>query len=272
MNCIVTRRVKSSNICTVASARGLLSVLLVTTLTSCAFHPTGLGGEATSDDAAVPEVDAGGASRDAEETSAQPSEASVDEGSAEDAKSLERDAGDDDARVDAPPALVARLNLGGADLDGVDFPGHWIASPVPGACGPDRFENAPLHGTNDPGLFAAEVFGNPLKCSFGGSALSPGTYRVRLYFAELYWGPGCPGGGNGTGARVFSIALEGKTVLTDFDLFAASGGCMASKTVSTGSPVVQSFDVVVKDGTLDLVGTASKDNAKLSAIEIFGPM
>lgn len=263
-----------------AVARWLPPLLILATTASCALHPTGLGGEAVVADGDVTAPDAGDDAQGAAEVLAPPAEAGSDaradaaeDAGEEDAKVLARDAGDDDAPViEAAPPLVARLNLGGGDVDGIDFPGHWTASPVPSACGPNRFEYSPVHGTNDPGLFTTEVFGNPLKCSFGGSALSPGTYRVRLYFAELYWGPGCPGGGNGAGARVFSIALEGKPVLTDFDLFAASGGCIASKSATTGAPVVQTFDVVVNDGTLDLVGTASKDNAKLSAIEIFGPL
>lgn len=64
-------------------------------------------------------------------------------------------------------------------------------------------------------------------------------------------------------------------MLTDFDVFVATGGCLASKTSTTGAagtPVVQTFDVSVTDGTLDLVGTPTKDNAKLSAIEVLGPL
>ncbi len=143
---------------------------------------------------------------------------------------------------------------------------------MPTACGPNHYENGPIHGTNDPGLFAGEAWGNPLTCSIGGGALAKGTYRVRLYFAEIYFGPGCPAGGAGTGARVFSIALEGATVLSNLDVFAASGGCLASTTSTAGRPVVQTFDVLVSDGTLDLVGTATKNNAKISAIEVFGPL
>jgi hypothetical protein len=42
-----------------------------------------------------------------------------------------------------------------------------------------------------------------------------GTYNVRLHFAES--------AATGTGGRVFNVALNGTTVLPDFDVFAAAG-------------------------------------------------
>jgi hypothetical protein len=265
-------------IAVLALAAGLVPIA------GCALDRTGLADDATDDAADAVVDDAGDAAIDdatddtpgADADAARESEPEADADTAPDARSdAQSDAQSDadaDAAAEAPPPVVARLNLDGAALDGVDFPGHWSASPVPGACGPSHYENGPVHGTLDPGLFSGEAFGNPLKCAIGGGALASGTYRVRLYFAELWWGPGCPGGGAGPGARVFSVALEGKTVLTDFDVFVATGGCLASKTSTAGTPVVQTFDVSVSDGTLDLVGTPTKDNAKLSAIEVLGPL
>jgi hypothetical protein len=255
-------------------AFALALAAVVASPAGCSLGVSGLGDESVDDDAAI--VDDDVATEDA----------SVDVADARAEAEAEAEAGADagadaEAAADAEPdavvslPVVARLNLDGPALDGVDFPGHWTAAPVPGACGPNHYENGPVHGTLDPGLFTGEAFGNPLKCAIGGGSLAHGTYRVRLYFAELYWGPGCPGGGAGPGARVFSVALEGKTVLTDFDVFVATGGCLASKTSAAGAagaPVVQTFDVIVNDGTLDLVGTPTKDNAKLSAIEVLGPL
>jgi hypothetical protein len=172
---------------------------------------------------------------------------------------------------DAGLTLVARLNINGPDHAGVDYPGLWQASPPSTVCGPKGFETThALHGTNDAPLFQGEVNGNPVTCTIG-TTLAGGTYRVRLYFAEIYWGAGCSAPG-GIGTRVFDIALEGTTVLRNFDVFAESGGCMASTTSTNGVPVVKTFDVTVSDGTLDISLSATQDQAKISALEVFGPL
>ena len=142
---------------------------------------------------------------------------------------------------------------------------------MPGICGPNHYEaTSSLHGTNDAPLFEGEAYGNPATCTVG-SELAPGTYRVTLLFAEIYWGDGCPGGG-GVGSRVFDVVLEGATVLSDFDILAASGGCLASTTSEAGAPIAKTFDVAVTDGAIDIQLPASVDNGKLSALEVRGPL
>lgn len=174
--------------------------------------------------------------------------------------------------VDAPsPPLVARLNINGPAHQGVDFPGAWEASPVPGTCGPLTYTTTrTLSNTKDAPLFAGEAFGNPLSCSVGKGLVS-GRYRVVLYFAEIYFGAGCPGGG-GTGSRVFDVSLEDDEVLSKFDVYAAAGGCLAASGDKAGVPVVRTFEVEVDDGTLDIEMRARTNNAKLSALELFGPL
>ncbi len=44
------------------------------------------------------------------------------------------------------------------------------------------------------------------------------TCRVRLYFANQFTGT------TSLGSRVFDVALEGSTVLPEFDVIAAAGG------------------------------------------------
>lgn len=183
------------------------------------------------------------------------------------------DASGDGASRDPGPPVVMRLNLAGPAHTGLDYPGQWSASPVPaGGCGPSQYQAATaLHGTRDPALFSGEAFGNPMTCALGGGALATGTYRVRLYFAEVYFGPGCAGGG-GLGSRVFDVLLEGTTVIKDLDVFGASSGCLASTTSDAGSPIVRTFDVAVTDGMLDIAMPASRNNGKLSAVEVLGPL
>lgn len=175
-------------------------------------------------------------------------------------------------KTEVAPPLVVRLNINGPTHVGVDYAGTWTAAPVPdGGCGPSAYTaESPLSNTNDAPLFVGEAYGSPLVCTVG-EGLAPGTYRVVLYFAEVYWGPGCPGGG-GVGSRVFDVLLEGKTVLSSFDVFAVSGGCMASTTSDAGTPIVRSFDIAIEDGRLDIEMPATADNGKLSALELFGPL
>ena len=169
---------------------------------------------------------------------------------------------------DAAAATDLLINVNGSAHVGTDFPGSWQADPgAGGVCGPNTYTNGnPIDGTSDDALFQGEVWGNPVVCAAGGGTLDPGEYEVSLYFAEIYFGPGCPGGG-GTGSRVFDIVLEGQTVLQDFDIFAGNG-CAASTTQSSGSPTVRTFMVDILDGTLDIGLPASANNGKISAIEI----
>ena len=170
-----------------------------------------------------------------------------------------------------PPIIPGelRINLNGAALSGVDHPGLWAADPgVGGVCGPNEFTNpVAINGTVDDGLFQGEVWGNPLTCAVGAGALPPGEYDVRLYFAEIYYGPGCLSPTGGVGSRVFDVVLEGQTVLSSFDIF-AEGGCAASTSDPTSAPVVKTFTLPILDGTLDISMPALADNGNLTAIEI----
>jgi hypothetical protein len=167
--------------------------------------------------------------------------------------------------------LVRRINVDGAPFVGTDFPGTWEADP--GVCGPHVYENdTEIHNTVDDPLFTGEAYGNPMTCQIDdhGQLLPPGLYTVKLLFAEIYWGPGCPGGGSGTGSRVFNVALEGNVVDSAIDLF-SEGGCAASTTDPTGHPVTRTYTVAITDGVLDVSLYAFADNGKISAIELIGP-
>jgi hypothetical protein len=43
-----------------------------------------------------------------------------------------------------------------------------------------------------------------------------GNYTIRLHFAETYW--------TAAGKRLFNVAINGATVLSNFDIFATGGG------------------------------------------------
>ncbi|MGB7395075.1 MAG: malectin domain-containing carbohydrate-binding protein, partial [Pricia sp.] len=89
-----------------------------------------------------------------------------------------------------------------------------------------------------------------------------GTYTVRLYFAEIYWGVENPQGFEGdVGQRVFNVALEDTQIFTGYDLFADIGAGIADQ---------RQYDVEVTDGELNIIFEASVNKPKISAIEIFG--
>ncbi len=85
-----------------------------------------------------------------------------------------------------------------------------------------------------------------------------GIYRVRLHFAETWFG--APGGPKGeAGKRVFDVDAEGEEALRDFDIYDEVGAMTA---------VVKMFDIEVDDGTLELEFIPVKDQPVVSAIEV----
>jgi PKD repeat protein len=84
---------------------------------------------------------------------------------------------------------------------------------------------------------------------------SPGTYRVRLYFAETYW--------TAAGKRAFDVTINSTKVLTRFDIYAAAGGNRRgivkefTVTSATGSPLVITFGRI-----------SGLDNPQVNAIEV----
>jgi hypothetical protein len=58
---------------------------------------------------------------------------------------------------------------------------------------------------------------------------------------------------------VFNVSIEGQTVLQNFDIWAVAGLFAA---------VQRTFVVTVTDGLLNVVGTASVNNANFSAIQV----
>lgn len=86
------------------------------------------------------------------------------------------------------------------------------------------------------------------------------SYTVYLHFAEIWFGDGNAAFGEGDGARVFHVDIEGTRVLTNFDIHANVGPrtAMAFK-----------YDVVaLENGKIDILFTNVTENAKISAIEV----
>jgi len=82
--------------------------------------------------------------------------------------------------------------------------------------------------------------------------VTPGTYEVRLYFAEIYRGA------QRDGERIFDVSIEGNLVLDDYDVYADVGGYAG---------VVKSF-VVSSDANLDIDFGHVKRDPAINGIEI----
>ncbi len=82
-----------------------------------------------------------------------------------------------------------------------------------------------------------------------------GEYTVKLHFAETYSGI------TSVGQRIFSVTINGKNVLTDFDPFKEAGG--------PNKPVVKTIkDVTVTGGEIVIGFTANIQNPEINGIEI----
>lgn len=81
-----------------------------------------------------------------------------------------------------------------------------------------------------------------------------GTRTVTLKFAEIY--DYC----QKAGCRIFNVSLEGKTVLSNFDVYAQAGGGYKA--------IDKTFVVDVADGVLNIGFTNIKNAAKVNGIEV----
>ena len=79
------------------------------------------------------------------------------------------------------------------------------------------------------------------------------TYTVRLHFAELYW--------NSSGKRVFNVAINNQQVLSNFDIYAATG--------AQNKAIVEQYTATADaNGQIAVQFSTVVDNAKVSGIEI----
>lgn len=105
-------------------------------------------------------------------------------------------------------------------------------------------------------LFQTERYSKILKYNI---PVPNGTYTVFTLHNELWFGQ--TGSDAASGNRVFDIALQGKILKGNFDIFVEN----------ENKPTLLSFnDIVVTDGYLSLEMTAKANNASISGIAIIG--
>lgn len=79
------------------------------------------------------------------------------------------------------------------------------------------------------------------------------NYTVTLQFAETYW--------TAAGKRVFNVSINGRQVLTNFDIYASAGG--ANKAVA------KSFTAMANSsGVVTIQFTTVTDNAQINGIQL----
>ncbi len=140
-----------------------------------------------------------------------------------------------------------RINCGGPEVTTGGL--TWSADAY--SLNGSTFTNAQaISNTTDDVLYQTERWNAALAYAF---PVNNGTYDVTLHFADIWQGS------QGAGIRVFNVALEGQTVLSNFDIFAEVGGFTA---------LVESFTVTILDGELNLSTQSIIQNPKVSAIVI----
>jgi beta-galactosidase len=157
-------------------------------------------------------------------------------------------------------AVVLRVNAGGPGFD------DWVNDEqfLTGGFGGTFTAQHTILGTDNQQMYESERSTAGQTSISYGIPLANGTYIVRLHFAELYYGSHSEVPPLEQGTRVFNVAAQGQNVLTNFDMFDASGG--QSLTAFT-----EQFTVEVTDGELVLVFSDGVENAKINGIEIFEP-
>jgi Malectin domain len=147
------------------------------------------------------------------------------------------------------PFTAIRVDAGGAAFTDPATGNVWSGDT--GFSGGSTFSTfSTITDTTNPSqapLYQSHRFGN-FQYQF---AVPSGSYTVNLKFAEEYW--------TGTGQRVFNVAINGQTVLSNFDIVAAAGGVLTA--------VDRSFTTTATS-TITIQFTALLDSSCINAIEI----
>jgi hypothetical protein len=151
--------------------------------------------------------------------------------------------------ADAAKAVI-RVNAGASAALKDDAGNTWL--PDQGFVGGDVIERdseMKIANTTNPAIYRTEHY------SMDGFSwkLPNGKYVVKLHFAETYEGI------DGAGQRVFSFKVQGHE-FKDFDVFVKAGGVQRA--------YVETVNVEITDGKLDLTFTSKVENPEINGIEI----
>jgi parallel beta-helix repeat protein len=149
----------------------------------------------------------------------------------------------------AAPKSILRVNSGGQTV--TDAAGNAWAADNGSAAGYSFGTNLGIANATTPALYQTLRWNSStLGYQF---TVANGAYTVNLKFAELYYGS--------AGQRVFNVAINGQTVLTNFDIVAQAGGPFRA--------VDRAFPVNVTNGIISIQFNSSVDDPQVNAIEIY---
>lgn len=151
------------------------------------------------------------------------------------------------------PLPTIRINSGGDEY--IDAQGNtWQADQY--FDGGNLFStSASIFQTDDDALYQTERWATDLSYDI---PIENGAYEVNLHFAEIFF--------DDFGQRIFDVTLEDQLIEDDLDIYERARNAFFPG--NNNALVINSGQVLVNDGVLDLELSASVNNAKLSAIEI----
>jgi len=149
----------------------------------------------------------------------------------------------------APAKAAIRIDAGAAAAVTDELGNVWL--PDQGFVGGDTADRGDIAiaNTKTPSIYRTEHY------SMTGftQKLPNGKYTVKLHFAETYEEV------SAAGQRVFSFTVEGHE-FKDFDVFAKAGGA--------NKAYVETVEVEIADGQLDITFTDKVENPEINGIEI----
>src|SRR5258706_8115860 len=152
--------------------------------------------------------------------------------------------------VAVAPALVTAINVGG-DVQ-VSFSADTDFS---GGTSYSSSNTVDMSGVSNPApeaVYQTVRYGNFTYTLPGLTANA--NYTLRLHFNELYW--------TSAGSRVFNVSVNSQSALTNYDIFAASGG--ANKAIVEQIPTTADTN-----GNIAVQFTTVTDNAMVNGIELY---
>ena len=151
--------------------------------------------------------------------------------------------------VSTTPTTVYRINCGGSAVS--PFTADQFSSGGTARTVTNTINLSGLANAAPQGVYQSERYGN---VTYTLPSLVVGaSYTVRLHFAELFQ--------TAAGKRVFNVAINGTTVLSNFDIFATTGAEFKATLRDFTATANSSGQIVVKTTTVT-------DNATIEGIEI----